>query len=55
MNLQTVRLWKTKLKAAKAEERQWAKKYNEAERALLRVGRDINQLEKKIESELAKA
>ena len=48
-------LLRTKLKAAKAEEQQWAKAYNRAERAMLRVGRQIDELEKKIETELAKA
>lgn len=50
-----IKLLKAKLKAAKTEERQWAKVYNRAERAMLRVGRQIDQLEKRIEFELAKA
>ena len=39
---------------SKAEERQWAKAYNRAERAMLRVGRQIDELERKTENELAK-
>lgn len=53
--MKRLKLWQTKLKAAKAEERQWAKAYNRAERAMLRVGRQIDELEKKIANELAKA
>jgi hypothetical protein len=55
MDSAKIKLLKAKLKAAKTEERQWAKVYNRAERAMLRVGRQIDQLEKRIESELAKA
>ena len=55
MNATNLKLWKAKLKAAKAEERQWAKVLNRAERAMLRVGRQIDELEKKIANELAKA
>lgn len=55
MDSAKIKLLKAKLKAAKTEERQWAKVYNRAERAMLRVGRQINELEKKIANELAKA
>lgn len=55
MNSTRLKLWKAKLKAARAEERQWARAYNRAEKAMLRIGREIDQLEKKIENELAKA
>jgi len=48
-------LWQAKLKAAKIEEQQYAKVYNRAERALLRIGKEIDELEKKIADELAKA
>lgn len=44
-----MKLLKVKLKAALAEQRQWAKEYNRAERGMLRVGKYINELEKKIE------
>jgi predicted nucleic acid-binding Zn-ribbon protein len=49
-----VRMWTAKLRAAQVEERQWAKAYNKAERAMLRVGKEIEELEKKIGNELAK-
>jgi hypothetical protein len=55
MDSTRIKLLKAKLKASKAEERQWAKEYNRAERAMLRVGRQIDELEKKIGNELAKA
>jgi len=55
MKLNNLKLWKAKLKASEAEQRQWAKVYNRADRALLRVGKQINELEKKIANELAKA
>lgn len=55
MNSTRLKLWKTKLKAARADERQWARVYNRAEKAMLRIGREIDELEKKIEDELAKA
>jgi hypothetical protein len=55
MDSTKIKLLKAKLKASKAEERQWAKAYNRADRAMLRVGRQINELEKKIANELAKA
>lgn len=55
MNSTKIKLWKAKLKASKSEERQWAKAYNRAERAMLRVGKQIDELEKKIANELAKA
>ena len=55
MDSAKIKMWKAKLKASKAEERQWAKVYNKAERAMLRVGRQIDDLEKKIANELAKA
>lgn len=54
MGLTRLNLWKAKLKAARVEEKQWAKVYNRAERAMLRVSRQIDELEKRIESELAK-
>lgn len=49
-----MKLLKVKLKAALAEQRQWAKEYNRAERAMLRVGKQIDELEKKIELATAK-
>jgi hypothetical protein len=55
MDSTKINMWKAKLKASKAEERQWAKAYNRAERAMLRVGKQIDELEKKIANELAKA
>lgn len=55
MDSTKLKRWKAKIKAAKTEERQWAKAYNRAERAMLRVGRQIDELEKKIETELANA
>lgn len=55
MNSANVRMWKAKLKATRVEERQWTKAHNRAERALVRIGKEIEHLEKKIESELAKA
>lgn len=55
MDSTRLKLLKAKLKASKAEERQWAKAYNKAERAMLRVGAHIDILEKKIANELAKA
>lgn len=51
----TIKVLQVKLKAAKIEERQWAKAYNRAERGMLRVGRQIQDLENKIGHELAKA
>lgn len=54
MDSTKIKMWKAKLKASKVEERQWAKAYNRAERAMLRVGRQIDELERKIENELAK-
>jgi tetrahydromethanopterin S-methyltransferase subunit G len=54
MDSAKIKMWKAKLKASKAEERQWAKAYNRAERAMLRVGRQIDELERKTENELAK-
>lgn len=41
-------LWQAQLKAARKEERQWAKAYNRAERALLRTGARIDKLEKRL-------
>ncbi len=55
MTSNRLKLLKAKLIAARAEEKQWAKVYNRAERAMLRIGRQIDQLENRIESELAKA
>ena len=54
MDSTKIKMWKAKLKASTAEERQWAKAYNRAERAMLRVGRQIDELERKTENELAK-
>lgn len=54
MNSQNIKLWKAKLKAARVEERQWVKAYARAERAMLRVGKEIDKLEQKIANELAK-
>lgn len=50
---QLIKLWKTKLRAAKADERHLAKVYNQIERAMRRTGREIDQLEKKIANKLA--
>jgi len=50
-----IKLWQAKLKAAKVEARQWIKARNQSERALARVGRQIIELEKKIDNKLAKA
>lgn len=55
MNKVRVNFWKAKLRAAKAEEKQWSKAYNRAERAMVRVSRQIDELERKIADELAKA
>ena len=55
MDSTKIKLLKAKLKAAKAEQRQWAKAYNRADRAMLRIGRQLDELEKKIADELAKA
>ena len=55
MRSQSIKLLKLKLLTAKAEERQWAKAYNSAERAMLRIGIQIDELEKKIELQLATA
>jgi len=49
-----VKQWKAKLKAAKAYQKRWLKQYNQAERALNKIGKTINELEKKIENELAR-
>lgn len=48
MQPQNIKLWKAKLKAAKVEQRQWAKAYSRAERGLARATRQVNELEKKI-------
>lgn len=55
MDSTKLKLLKAKLKATKAEQRQWAKAYNRADRAMLRIGRQLDELEKKIANELAKA
>ena len=55
MSMHNVKMWTVKLKAARHEEQQWAKAYNKAERALNRIGKEIQELEKKIADELAKA
>ena len=44
MTSNRLKLLKAKLKASKAEERQWAKAYNRAKRAMLRVGKQIAEL-----------
>ena len=44
MRSQSIKLLKLKLRTAKAEERQWAKAYNSAERAMLRIGKQIDEL-----------
>ena len=49
-----LKLYRAKLRAAKVEARQWAKHYNRAERALLRVCRTMTELEAKIAREEAK-
>ena len=49
MDSRTSKLLKARLKAAKAEQRQWAKIYNRAEKALLKIGAKIDKLEHKIE------
>jgi TolB-like protein len=49
-----VKLLKAKLISARADERLWAKVYNRAERAMLRIGRQIEDLERRIANELAK-
>lgn len=51
---QRVRLWKAKLKAARVMQKDWTKVHNRATRALARVGKHIDELERKIETELAK-
>lgn len=48
-----VKQWKAQLAAARKLQRQWLKAYKQAERALLRVGKKIDQLEKKIDAQLA--
>ena len=48
MSMHNVKMWTVKLKAARHEEQQWAKAYNKAERALNRIGKEIQELEKKI-------
>lgn len=55
MSMHNVNMWKAKLKAARLEEQQWAKAYNRAERAMVRIGKQIDELESKIDAELAKA
>ena len=49
MNTRFDDIWKAKLKAALEEQRHWAKRYNEAERAMLRIGKTIEELEAKLE------
>ena len=48
MSMHNVKMWTVKLKAARHEEQQWAKAYNKAERALTRIGHEIQELESKI-------
>jgi hypothetical protein len=50
-----VKLWQAKLKAVKAEERQWTKLHSRSVKALTKIAQQINHLEKKIEVELAKS
>jgi hypothetical protein len=47
-------LWKAKLKVAKAELRIRTRDFNAALRAVIRVRRTIDQLEKKIDNHMAK-
>ncbi len=54
MKSSRVKLLKAKLISARADERLWAKVYNRAERAMLRIGRQIEDLERRIANELAK-
>lgn len=53
MSMHNVNMWKAKLKAARLEEQQWAKAYNRAERAMVRIGKQIDELESKIDAEMA--
>lgn len=46
---------KAKIKATRAEVRIYQKAFNMAERALLRSVRELNQLEKRLADQLAKA
>ena len=50
-----LKLWQTKLKAAKAEQHQHEKMLRQQYRALERIQKQIIELENKIEHELAKA
>ena len=49
-----VKQWQAKLKAAKAYKTRWLQQYNRAERALHKINKTIDELEKKIEAELAR-
>lgn len=49
MDSREIKLLKAKLKTAKAEERQWAKAYNRADKALWRLSAKIDKLEAKLE------
>jgi len=55
MRPQSIKLWQAKIKLLLKEEKEWAKKWNQADRAMIRLGRRIEELEKKIELELARA
>lgn len=55
MDSTRLKLWKAKLRTARVEERQWIKVNNRSVRAMARVGRQIDELERKIANELAKA
>lgn len=55
MDSARLKRWKAKLKAAKAEKHQWLKVYNRAERAVLRVNAQMDELEKRIANDVAKA
>lgn len=48
MNALHIKAWKVKLKAARLEQRQWARAYNRAEKALFRLSRQIEDLENKL-------
>lgn len=52
--MKRIDLWKSKLKAAKAELRIRARELNTAARAAVRVEAYIKQLEKKIDNHMAK-
>ena len=49
MRRPNIKLLQAKLKTAQAEERQWANAWNKAERHMIRIGKEIEELERKIE------